>query len=61
MRKVWSAGICILLTVTMVWGYTGFLRVEPATGMPKGNFDIGLLARGFTYTPILRSSMANPR
>jgi outer membrane protein OmpA-like peptidoglycan-associated protein len=51
MRKIWSAGMCILLAATMVRGYTGFLRVEPTTRIPKGNFDIGLLARGFTYTP----------
>jgi hypothetical protein len=30
---------------------TGFLRVEPATGMPKGHFNIGLNVRGFAYTP----------
>ncbi|MEA3431804.1 MAG: OmpA family protein [candidate division WOR-3 bacterium] len=51
MRRIRCVGMCILLVATMAWGYTGFLRVEPATGMPKGSFNIGLLARGFSYTP----------
>jgi len=50
MKKIYGVCVCILVA-TMAWGYTGFLRMEPATGMPKGGFDIGLLARGFTYTP----------
>lgn len=50
MKKIYGVCVCIL-AATMAWGYTGFLRMEPATGMPKGGFDIGLLARGFTYTP----------
>ena len=50
MKKIYGVCVCILVA-TMAWGYTGFLRVEPATGMPKGGFDIGLLVRGFTYTP----------
>ncbi|MCK4329571.1 carboxypeptidase-like regulatory domain-containing protein [candidate division WOR-3 bacterium] len=30
---------------------SGFLRLEPATGIPQGNFSIGLALRGFNYDP----------
>ncbi len=51
MRRIMSILLCIPLVTTIAWGYTGFLRVEPATGMQGGSFDIGLLARGFSYIP----------
>ncbi len=50
MRKAWSAGVCVFLIATMAWGHTGFLRVQPASGIPGGGFSIGLIGRGFSYT-----------
>ncbi len=43
-------------TSPAIMGNMGFLRVEPAIGIKKGTFSIGLALRGFNYSPNNESS-----